>query len=119
MMVPWKALDGRHVTTFQYTKGAEQKRHRLAEKEMWESAEMAYQAYVRSLATVKYFKYLGQVLTAADNNWPVVVENLWNKRIIWAWLARIMGREGTSPRVSGMFFKTVVQAVLLFGRIHG
>ena len=29
-------------------------------------------------------------------------------------MARILGREGAIPRVSGMFFKAVVKAVLLF-----
>ena len=32
----------------------------------------------------------------------------------WDRLLRILGREGASPRVSGMFFKAVVQAVLFF-----
>ena len=30
-------------------------------------------------------------------------------------MARILRREGAEPRVSGFFFKAVVQAVLLFG----
>ena len=30
-------------------------------------------------------------------------------------LSIILGREGAKPRVPGMFFKEVVQAVLLFG----
>ena len=30
-------------------------------------------------------------------------------------LSIILGREGAKPRVSGMFFKAVVQAVLIFG----
>ena len=30
-------------------------------------------------------------------------------------MTRILGREGADPRISGLFFKVVVQAVLLFG----
>ena len=82
---------------------------------MWEIAEKAFQAYVRPLATVTLFKYLGQVLTAADDYWPEVVGNLWMARKSWARMERILGGEGASPQVSGMFFKAVVQAVLLFG----
>ena len=41
--------------------------------------------------------------------------NLKNSRKSWAQLTRILGREGANLRVSGMFFKAVVQAVLLFG----
>ena len=82
---------------------------------MWESAERSFQAYSRPLATVTLFKYLGRVLTAADDDWPVVVGNLWKTWESWDQLARILVREGASPRVSGMFFKAVVQAVILFG----
>ena len=49
-----------------------------------------------------------------DKKIPVVVGKLWKERKIWAWLTRILGREGDSPRLSGMLFKAVVQAVLLF-----
>ena len=61
------------------------------------------------------FKYLGRVLTAVDDNWQAVTGNLWKARKSWARLERIMGREGSSTQVSEIFFKTVVQAVLLFG----
>ena len=30
-------------------------------------------------------------------------------------MTRILGREGEDPRISGLFFKAVVQVVLLFG----
>ena len=30
-------------------------------------------------------------------------------------MTRILGREGADPRMSGLFFKAVIQAVLLFG----
>ena len=57
---------------------------------MWEIAEKAFQAYVRSLATVTLFKYLGQVLTAADENCPEVFGNLRKARKIWEWMERVL-----------------------------
>ena len=45
------------------------------------------------------FKYLGKVLTAADENWTEVIGNFWKEQKIWACLARIMGQEGAIPRV--------------------
>ena len=51
---------------------------------------------------------------AADDDWTVVVGNLWNSRKSWAQLARILGWESAIPMVSRMFFKTVVQMVLVF-----
>ena len=40
--------------------------------------------------------------------------NLWKSSNSWEWLSRILGREGTNPRVYGVFLKAVVQAVLIF-----
>ena len=48
---------------------------------------------------VTLFKYLERVLTAAYENWMLVVAKLWKARKIWTWLVRILVREGSSPRV--------------------
>ena len=54
-------------------------------------------------------------MTAGDDNWSEVVGNLRKDQNSWAQLTRILIREGADPRVSKMFFKTVVQVVVLFG----
>ena len=54
----------------------ERKRRRLAEAEMQESSERAFEAYGEPLENVTTFRYLGQVLTAGYNDWLAVVENL-------------------------------------------
>ena len=82
---------------------------------MRERAVGTFQAYGRPLETVAYFKYLGRIFTASDDDWPEVVDNLGKAQKIWACLLIILRREGASPRLSGMFFKAVVQAVLIFG----
>ena len=115
MLVPWWELNRRHLTTTQCDKGEERKQRQMAEEELWESAERAFQAYVRPLKTVTSLKYMVQVLTAADNNCTTVVGNLRKARKSWTWLKIILGGEGANPRVSGMFFKAVVKAVLIFG----
>ena len=38
----------------------------------------------------------------------------WVKKV-WRRMPRIISREGAAPRLSGFFFKAVIQAVLLFG----
>ena len=81
---------------------------------MRESAERAFQLYRRPLAMVTTLKYLGRVLTVADDNWLEVVGHLWKAQNSSAHLSNILGRYGASPRVSGIFSKAVVQAVLLF-----
>ena len=70
MLVPWRALNGRHLVTAHCTKGEEIKQLRMAEEEIRESAERAFQEYGIPLVTVTSFKYLGRVLTTAENDWP-------------------------------------------------
>ena len=54
-------------------------------------------------------------MTAGDDDWPAVVGNPQRRRKIWGPLLRILSREGADPKVSGHFFKALVQAVLLLG----
>ena len=54
-------------------------------------------------------------MTAGDGDWPAVAGNLAKARRSWGRLRRIVGREGATARISGAFFKGVVQQVLLFG----
>ena len=51
----------------------------------------------------------------ADYDWPAVFRNLMKAWLVWRITTRIMSREGARPRVSGFFFKEIVQSVLLFG----
>ena len=95
--------------------GLERRRRRLVEEELQESLNRAFQAYREPLETVTSFKYLGRVLTAGDDDWLAVAGNLRKARESWTRMTRILGREGADPRISGLFFKVVVQAVLLFG----
>ena len=61
------------------------------------------------------FKYLGRVISEADDYWFTVVRNLAKAQAVKWRLTRILSREGAAPRVSGVLFKAVVQSVLLFG----
>ena len=64
---------------------------------------------------VPSFKYLGRVLSTADNDWPAVIQNLAKARMVWQRMSRILSREGVRPQVSIFLFKSIVQMVLLFG----
>ena len=87
----------------------------MAETELRESTERAFDAYGKPIEAVHSFKYLGRIMTAGDNNWTVVAGNLLKAQKSWGRLARILSMEGADNRVSGTFFKAVVQQVLLFG----
>ena len=75
----------------------------------------AFSAYWRTLEMVPSLKYLGRVLLVADDEWPMVIQNMTKARTVWQKMSRILIREGARLRVSGFFFKSVVQSMLLFG----
>ena len=81
---------------------------------MRESTERDFEAYGKLLENVSDFKYMGRVMTARDEDWPAVAGNLLKARKSWGRLSQIICREGVDARVSGKFFKALVQAVLLF-----
>ena len=115
MQVPRKALNGRHLGTTQCAKGAERKRRQLAETETRENLERAFHTYGKPMEAVSEFRYLGQLLTATDDNWPEVAGNIKKALGSWGRLARVLGREGADPKVSRNFYTAVTQQVLLFG----
>ena len=96
-------------------KGAERKRRRIAEAELRDSTERAFEAYGKPLEMVATFKYLGKVMTEGDDDWPAVAGNLVKERKSWGRLSRILSRGGADKRVSVNLFKAAVQVVLLFG----
>ena len=104
-----------HRRTAQCTCGAERKRRRLAAEEEREVTTRYFSAYGRPLEMVTSFKYLGRVISVAGNEWPAAVKNLARARKVWSRMSRILSRDGAVPRVYGLLFKPVVQAILLFG----
>ena len=97
MLVTCSDLKRRNLTNSQCTNGAERNRRRIAEEELWESLERAFQAYGEPLETVTSFKYLVWVLTAGDDNWPSVAGKLSKSRKSWMRMMRILRREGAEP----------------------
>jgi hypothetical protein len=65
---------------------------------------------------VNCFSYLGCPLSATNSDWPALYKNLAKARTKWAMISRVLWRESrANTRVSRMFYKAVVQSVLLFG----
>ena len=54
----------------------------------------AFITYGRPLKMVTSFKYLGRVISAADDDWPEVVQNLLKARMEWHRMSRILIMEG-------------------------
>ena len=65
------------------------------------------------------FEYLGRLLSNDDGDLRTVRKNLKKARWVWARLQNVLESEGADPRVCGMFYKAVVQSVLLWLRDLG
>ena len=59
-------------------RGADKKIRRLAEAEVRDSAEMAFEVYRKQIQSVPRFKYLGRILAEGDDNWPEVA-GIWKR----------------------------------------
>ena len=94
--------------------GAERRRQRLAAEEEREVIVRDFSAYGRPLGMVTSFKYLGRVISATDDDWSALVSKLAQAKTVWRRMSRILSREVATPRVSGFFFKAVIQVVLIF-----
>jgi hypothetical protein len=67
------------------------------------------------IESVDEFRYLGRIIMSTDKDEPALKRNLTRARQQWAKIRRILCRDGARPRVSAMFYKAVVQTVLLYG----
>ena len=76
MFLPQKDLNVRHLAAAFCRGRMERKWNRLAEEEAQEGTDRAITDYGYPLSQVTSFNYLGQVLSAEDNDWTEVVHKL-------------------------------------------
>ena len=112
--MPHKSLDVRHLTTALCRQGMEKKWYSLTEEEAREGAEKSPTVYGVPLSQVTSFKYLGRVLAAEYDYWSALVRNLRRARQKWAWITRVMSREGADAQTLEQIYLAVVQLVLLY-----
>ena len=74
-----------------------------------------FKIYGDVLRRVERFKYLGRWLLQDDSDARAVRAQLVKARRVWARLGRVLRSENAPPQVCGMFYRGVVQAVLLYG----
>ncbi len=74
-----------------------------------------FTAYGDELERVEVFEYLGWLLAYDDNNTQAMRGNLKKARKSWGRVSCILRAENASPKVCGVFYIAIVQAVLLFG----
>jgi hypothetical protein len=77
-----------------------------------------FQVHGDVLERVKVFKYLERLLAQDDNNVQAVHHQIPKARAIWAHVSQVLQGEKATPCIAAMFYKAVVQSVLLYGSKH-
>jgi Reverse transcriptase (RNA-dependent DNA polymerase) len=114
MHVSYFALNNQHYGTKSCQAGAARMRQRYASADSRRASEEVFTINGEVLEQVSVFKYLGRLLSSNDSDWPTVYYNLKKAQMRWRRVSRVLTREGADPRVCGMFYKAVVQSVLLY-----
>ena len=104
-----------HQNTKRCQSGTARRRQRAAIAEARRAREVVFSIRGVPLDAVDIFNDLGRPLLSVDDDWPAFHRNLTKARQKWGMIRRILAREGADPKVSGMFYKAVVQVVLLYG----
>lgn len=80
-----------------------------------QAREVVLTACGTPIESVPAFKHLRRLLTPTDDDRPSLHKNLAKAGKQLGIVSRVLVREGSNPRTMGMFYKAVVQSVLLFG----
>ena len=105
----------RHRLTGFCREGAARQEQYLAAANSARALERKFYAYGEELERVEVFKYLGRLLAYDDSDVRTVRRNITKARKCWRRISRVLRAEEASPRVSGVFYRATVQAVLLYG----
>ena len=61
------------------------------------------------------FRYLRRTLDQTDDDWPEVRRNIMNERLVWGKQGILLWRKGADLSMAEIFYRTVVQEILLYG----
>ena len=93
---------------------AQREQHRCAEAGRRASARK-FRACGQELRNVDQFRYLGRMLSSSDCDVPAMRRNLKRARGVWRRISTVIAKDDVPAPVAGMFFRVVVEAVLLYG----
>ena len=115
LQVPNNRLNNRHYNSDICRKGIGRKERREASQRMYEAGQERFQVNGNFLTRVSAFKCLGRDLVYNNSDWLALYRNLKKAQKRWGMVSRVLVRDGATTRAMGMFYKGIVQAVLLCG----
>ena len=105
----------RHQASKDCKKASKTQEARNDEKRQALAKQVTFMVGDTPIENVKQFKYLGRILEENDDDWLAVQGNVCRARQKWGRIGRILSKEKAKPRIMAIFYKAVVQSVLLYG----
>ena len=105
----------KHQTTKNCQKGSSQREKREEDATQKQADEIIFYINGREIENVPEFKYLGRWLAKSDNDLKAVRANIQKARARWSGFSRVLTRKGANRKVMSVFYRTIIQSVLLFG----
>jgi hypothetical protein len=115
MFLTHSALAGGHRSKILCHRERGLKQKRAIKEDTRKAREVVFTVEGFPIDSESWFVYLCRFLSADDDDWPVVLRNMVKARQRWAYISQILCWEGATPRISAMFYKAVVQTVLICG----
>jgi hypothetical protein len=105
----------KHQTSEICQKGSSQREKREEDATRKQAGEIIFYINGREIENVPEFKYLGRWLAKSDNDLKAVQANIQKARARWSGFSRVLTRKGANRKVMSVFYRTIIQSVLLFG----
>jgi hypothetical protein len=115
MFVIHSALSGGHSSTALCHQGKGLQKKRAIKEDTGKDCEVVFTVEGVPVDSERWFIYLGRLLSTDDDDWLAVLRNVAKTQQRLAYISRILRREGATSKISTMFYKAVIQKILLFG----
>jgi hypothetical protein len=113
--VTYLQLNGRHLGSVHCEEGIERRKNRVLARQICHANAVTFTANGVPLDRVHNFCYLGRPASANNGDWPALYKNVKKAKAKWGQIARPLIKTGVRVRLVGMFYKAIVQNVLLYG----
>ena len=110
-----KSVDNKHQQTLDCIRFAIIKENRELAKRQATDSSFTFMVEGTPLQSVQEFKYLGRILHEKDCDDSAINQNLKRARDRWGRIGRILSKKGANAKIMGIFYKTIVQSILLYG----
>ena len=104
-----------HQNSFTCKRGRMRRQNEIKQDQQFVASNVKFYIDGEEIERVRYFKYLGRILSDDDDDTRCIENNLNKAREQWNKIAKILKREGANAKCMAKFYITVVQAVLLYG----